>query len=86
VRDSEAQIVFSSVLPVKMKCLKRASQIWQVNKWLQDWCHSQGFGYLDHGNSFEKPGLLGPDGVHLTAKGKSIFGKRLAKLVKRPSN
>ena len=32
---------------------------------------------------FEKTGLLGADGVHLTEKWKSIFHYRLAKLVKR---
>jgi len=51
--------------------------------WLQDWCHSQGFGYLDHGICFEKPGLLEAGGVHLSEKGKSIFGHSLAKLGKR---
>jgi len=42
VRDSGAQVVFSSILLVKGKGLERASQIWQINKWLQDWCHIQG--------------------------------------------
>ena len=86
VRDSGVQVVFSSVLPVKGKGFERARQIWRINKWLRDWCHSQGFGYLDHGTQFEKPSLLGADGVHLSEKGKSIFGHRLAKLVKRALN
>jgi len=46
----------------------------------------EGFGYLEHGNLFEKPGLLGADGVHLTEKGKSIFSQRLAKLARRSLN
>jgi len=79
-------VFFSSVLPVKGKWFERAGQIWQINKWLQDWCHSQGFGYLDHVNRFEKPGLLGADVVLLSEEGKSIFGHRLAKLVKRSLN
>ena len=45
-----------------------------------------GFSYLDHGTCFEKPGLLRADGVHLSENGKSIFGHRLAKLVKRALN
>jgi len=57
-----------------------------MNKYLQDCCHSQEFGYLKHGNSFEKPGLLGADGVHLSEKGKSIFHHKFAKLVKRALN
>ena len=75
VRDSGVQVDFSSILPVKEKGSERASQIWQINKWLQDWCHSQGFGYLGHGNCSEKPGLLWTDGVHLTEEGKSIFSQ-----------
>ena len=86
IRDSGAQVVFSSILPVKGKRSERASRIWRTNKLLQDWWHSQGFSYLDHGTHFEKPGLLGADGVHLSEKGKSIFSHRLAKLEKRASN
>jgi len=85
VRDSVAQFFHQSSRS-KGRDLKRASRIWQNNKWLQDWSHSRGFGCLDCGNSFEKPGLLEADGVHLTEKGKSIFSqkvaKKLAKLVK----
>jgi len=47
---------------------------------------SKGFGYLAHGNRFEKPGLLGADGVHLTEKGKRTLGYGLAKVVKRAVN
>ena len=86
VRDSGAQAVFSSIVPVKGKEFERASRIWRINQCLRDWCHSQGFSYLDHGTRFEKSALLGADGVHLSAKGKSIFGHRLAKLVKRALN
>ncbi|PKU38376.1 hypothetical protein llap_11321 [Limosa lapponica baueri] len=85
VKDSGAQIVFSSILPVKGKGFDRASQIWGVNKWLQDWCHSQGFNYLDDTCS-EKPGLQRADGPHLSEKGKSIFSHRLDNLVKRALN
>lgn len=83
VKGSGAQVVFSSV---KRKGIERAIRICQINKWLQDWCHRQGFGYLDHGTCFEKLGLLGADGVQLSEKGKSIFSHRLAELVKRALN
>jgi len=63
VTDSGVQVVFSSVFPVKGNGFERASQIRQINKWLQNWCHIQGFGYLDHGTRFEKPGLLGAGGM-----------------------
>ena len=48
---------FPSVLPDKGKGFERSGQIWWINKWLQNWCYSQGFNYLDHGTYFEKPGL-----------------------------
>ncbi|PKU42754.1 hypothetical protein llap_6937 [Limosa lapponica baueri] len=86
VRDTGVQIVFSSALLVKGKGVDGASRIWQIKKYVWDWCHSQGFGYLDHRTRFEKPGLLGANGVHLSDKGKSIFSQRLAKLMKRASN
>jgi len=85
-RHSGIQVVFSSVLPVKVKRLERTSRIWQINKWLQDSCHIQGFSYLGHATHFEKPDLLTADEVHLSKQGKSIFGHRLAKLVKRALN
>lgn len=51
---------FPRVLLVSRNGLQRASWIWWVNKWLQDWCHS----YLNHGTCFEKSNLLGADRVH----------------------
>lgn len=30
--------------------------IWRINEWFWDWYCSQGFGYLNHGTCFEKPG------------------------------
>jgi len=39
--------------------------------------------HLDCWSYFEKPGLLGTDVVPLTEKRKSIFGHRLAKLMKK---
>ena len=80
--DSGEEVFFSSVLLVKGKRFEMASQFWQINKWLQDWYHSQRFGHLDYRNRFEKPGLLVADGVQLSEKGNSIFSHRLAKMVK----
>lgn len=86
VRISGMQVVFSLVVLVKGKGFERTSQIWRIDKWLQGWYHGQGFGYLNHGTSFEKPHLLWSDGVHLSDEGKSIFGHRLAKLAKNALN
>ena len=71
VRDSGEQVVFSSVLPVKGRVFERASQILQINKWLQDWCHSQGFGYLDLGTRFEKPVYWGLTGSVCQRRGRA---------------
>lgn len=55
VRDSEVQVFFSSILLVKGKDFERASGLWQINDWLWDWCHTQGFSYLEGGTQFENP-------------------------------
>lgn len=57
-----------------------------INKWLWDWCHGQGFGYLDHGICFEKHGLLSSDGVYLLEEGKNNLSSRLSKLMKKTLN
>ena len=86
VRGSGAQVVFSSILQDKGEDLKNARRIWQMNKWLEQRCHSQRFGYLDHGTQFGRPGVLEAGGAGLTTKGKSCFGRRLARLVKAALN
>uniref|UniRef100_A0A672URF4 SGNH hydrolase-type esterase domain-containing protein n=1 Tax=Strigops habroptila TaxID=2489341 RepID=A0A672URF4_STRHB len=86
VKGSGAQIVFSSILQGKGEDLKKARRVWQVNKWLESWCHSQGFGYLEHGAPFGRPDLLEAGGAGLTKKGKSCFGRRLARLVRKALN
>lgn len=69
------------ISPPKEKGFEKASEICRINKWLQNWCHSQGFFYLDHATHFEKCGLLEAGGVHLSEKKRKIFGRRLAKMV-----
>lgn len=36
----------------------------RVNAWLPACCHTQGFGFYNHGSTFEKLSLLGADGIH----------------------
>uniref|UniRef100_A0A8B9G7H1 Uncharacterized protein n=1 Tax=Amazona collaria TaxID=241587 RepID=A0A8B9G7H1_9PSIT len=69
VRGSGAQIVFLSILQDTGQDLEKARRIGQVNKWLEGWCYSQGFGYLEHGTQFSRSGLLGAGGAGLTKKG-----------------
>lgn len=42
--------------------------------------------FLDHGAVFEKPRLLGTEGVHMSEEGKGIFSCRLAKFEKTVLN
>ena len=45
VKNSGAQVVFSSVLQVRGMERERADRIKKINKWLREWCWEQGFGY-----------------------------------------
>uniref|UniRef100_A0A8C3H8J2 SGNH hydrolase-type esterase domain-containing protein n=1 Tax=Chrysemys picta bellii TaxID=8478 RepID=A0A8C3H8J2_CHRPI len=85
VKEFVAQMVFSSILPVKGRGPGRDRCVMEVNAWLRRWCCQEGFGFLDHGMLFEE-GLLGRDGVHLSRRGKTLFGHRLANLVRRALN
>ncbi|XP_075777593.1 uncharacterized protein LOC142827220 [Pelodiscus sinensis] len=85
VKEFGAQVVFSSILPVKGRGPGRERCILEVNTWLRRWCRQEGFGFLDHGVLFQE-GLLGGDGVHLSRSGKALFGHRLANLVRRALN
>jgi len=49
-----------------------------VNAWLHSRYHPQGFGFYDHGSTFENFGVLGPDGSHLTKRG--FFANRMTTL------
>ncbi|CAM5099962.1 unnamed protein product [Natator depressus] len=83
MKELGVQVLFSSILLVKGRGPSRDRCILEVNAWLQGWCHQEGFSFLDHGMLFQEEGLLSRDGVHRLRKGKSIFGYRLANLVRR---
>lgn len=57
-----------------------------MNSWLHGWCHTGDFGFYDHGSTFDKPGLLGADRIHLMKWGKRVFANNLARLTKRALN
>ncbi|XP_040977090.1 uncharacterized protein LOC121232754 [Aquila chrysaetos chrysaetos] len=75
-----AQVIFSSILPVRGKGLARNRCIMQINFWLRGWCRCEGFGFYDNGTFFDDYSLLGRDGIHLSRRGKGIFGSSLAGL------
>jgi len=43
VRESGVQVAFQSILLDKEKGFERASRMWQIKKWLQDWFYNQDF-------------------------------------------
>lgn len=51
VKGPGVQVVFSLILQVKGEGLEISRQIWQDNKWLEQWCPSQDFGYSDSQDS-----------------------------------
>ena len=77
-----AQVIFSSILPVRGKGAARNRPIMQINFWLCGWCRREGFGSYDNRTFFDDYSLLGRDGIHLSRRGKGIFGSRLANLVR----
>ncbi|PKU28829.1 suppression of tumorigenicity 5 [Limosa lapponica baueri] len=84
VKKIGAQV--SSILPVRGKGTARNEQIMHINSWLHGWCHCEGFGFYDNGTFFDDYGLLERDEIHLSRRGKGIFGSRLANLMKRALN
>ncbi|GAB0204056.1 hypothetical protein GRJ2_002871200 [Grus japonensis] len=82
VKNIGAQVIFSSILPVRGKGAARNRHIMHINSWLRSWCHHEGFGFYDNGTFFDY-NLLERDGIHLSRRGKGIFGSRLANLVKQ---
>lgn len=85
VKGLGAQVIFSSVLPVRVKDGKRSRQIFQVN-WMHHWCWQQGFGFYNPGTLLEDQELIVRDGLHLTRRGTCVFANRLGNLVRRALN
>uniref|UniRef100_A0A670I570 SGNH hydrolase-type esterase domain-containing protein n=1 Tax=Podarcis muralis TaxID=64176 RepID=A0A670I570_PODMU len=86
LKQLNAQIVISSVLPVERRGPGREGKIVEVNNWLRKWCKQERFGFLDHGMQFLEDGLLASDGLHLTTVGRNVFAKNLRNLIRRALN
>lgn len=78
VKGSEVQVVFPSVLPTVG--IDADKQTRHINTWLWDWCNRQNFGFVNHGKAYATMGLLVPDGMRLSQRGKRIFAQELAGL------
>jgi len=81
-----AQVTFSSILSAGGRGSARNRCIMSINSWLRGWCCREGFGFYDSGTFFNDYNLLERDEIHLSRKGKGIFGNRLANLVWRALN
>ncbi|GAB0178621.1 hypothetical protein GRJ2_000327400 [Grus japonensis] len=86
LKDSGVQVIFSSLLPVEGSNLGRNRQTQSINAWLCDWCQRHNFGFFDNGEVYTAPGLMNPDGIHLSQMGKRIFAPELAGLINRALN
>ena len=61
-------------------------QTCHINTWLWNWFNQQNFGFVDHGKVYATPGLLAPDGMCLSQRGKRIFAHELAGLIDKALN
>ncbi|TRZ06778.1 hypothetical protein HGM15179_020329 [Zosterops borbonicus] len=80
------QIVFCSVTLLEETNDGRNRRVYIFNKGLKVWRRQQNFGFFDHEETFMAPGLLEPDGLHLSVKGKRVLAHELAELIETASN
>lgn len=57
-----AQLVFSSVSPLKENGVRRKTLILHASNWLQNWCWQQRFGFCDYGSLLKDQHLPGRGG------------------------
>uniref|UniRef100_A0A8C3P9C4 Ig-like domain-containing protein n=1 Tax=Chrysemys picta bellii TaxID=8478 RepID=A0A8C3P9C4_CHRPI len=86
LKEIEAQVIFSGILPVPREGQQRCDKIMTINKWLRQWCYKEGFGMYGHWEAFMDRGLFSWDELHLSNEGNRLLGWRLAQLIKRPLN
>jgi len=84
VRESRAQVIYSSLLPVAGSDVARNRQTQSINTWLRGWCHQHSFGFFDNGMAYTAPALLASNGI--SQRGKRIFAQELAGLIGRALN
>lgn len=77
---------FSYDLPVAGNSTDRNRQTQLVHTWLQGWCHWHSFVLLDRGMVYTTPGLLAPNGMHLSQRRKGVFVQELPGLISRTLN
>lgn len=80
LKGSGAQVLFFLILPAGDWDPQRRQHMDNLNGWLHSWCHDQGFGFYDLRCVFERLDMLLQDGTHLIKWGKSVLGRKLARL------
>ena len=75
-----AEVIFSSILPVRSKGTARNRRIMHINSCLHGWCRCEGVEFYNNGTFFDDCNMLGRDRIHLS-RDKGIFVSRLANLV-----
>ena len=86
MRESGAQVIFKSLLPVVGSDIGRNRQSKSVNTRLCGWCHSHSFGFFDNGMAYAAPDLLESDEIHLSQRSKRVFAEELVGLIDRDLN
>ncbi|CAM4720368.1 unnamed protein product [Lepidochelys kempii] len=86
LKEIEAQVIFSGILPVPREGQQRFDKIMTINRWLRQWCYKEGFGMYGHWEAFMDRDQFCWDGLHLSREGNRLLGWRLAQLIKRALN
>jgi len=79
VRESGAQVTFSSLLPFAGSDIRTNRRSQSTNMWFCGWCHCQSFGGFVNGMAYTAPGLLVSNGIHLSQSGKRVFAHKLSR-------
>ncbi|CAM4525681.1 unnamed protein product [Lepidochelys kempii] len=86
LKEIEAQVIFSGILPVPREGQQKCDKIITINRWLRQWCYKEGFGMYGHWEAFMDREQFSRDGLHLSREGNRLLGWRLAQLIKRALN
>ncbi|KAK4832299.1 hypothetical protein QYF61_021698 [Mycteria americana] len=86
MRESGAQVIFSSLLSVVGSDIGRNRWTQSINTWLRGWYQCHNFGFLDNGVAYTAPGLMVSNGSYLSQRGKRVFTQELVGLIDRALN
>uniref|UniRef100_A0A8C4YP06 SGNH hydrolase-type esterase domain-containing protein n=1 Tax=Gopherus evgoodei TaxID=1825980 RepID=A0A8C4YP06_9SAUR len=82
LKEIEARVIFSGILPVPREGQQRCDKIIAINRWLRQWCYREDFGMYCHWEAFTDRRLFSRDGLHLSKEGNRLLGWKLAQLIR----